>query len=887
RQVLLPALNKSIDRLKSVLKTAGDWIVEKVGAVTSQVGGFISGIQGNSYLSAVYPLIKWIPTAIDSLKDWATDKVTGIVAYLQEGVDHLKAFFEPILKLLEKLVTVVGNLLGHLPDLILGVPFALMPKCIKDPIIKWLTEVVLKQIPVISEFISLTEKWEDIKTAALTVLKQVFVDGQLAKGVWTYFKTLLTILGIDPQLVTKVVAKAAQNFSAIITKPGAFLKNIWTAIKGGFSLFFQNIWTHLPQGALDWLFGEVKGAVKVAPPKPFTAGGILGYVMELFGITKENVYKRMSDNPRIGPKKVEMIRKIEKTLTGVLEWISVWIKEGPEGLLKKIKKEVGDLKDMVINGVVSWITKSIVAEITKRLMTSADPLGIGATLNTIKLIYDTMKTAVAYINRMLNLVNSVMDSIADIISGNTKGASVYLEGVLAKAVPFVVGFAVEVIIGPIGEKIKEIVGGVRKKVDDGIDFLINGALDFIGALVVTAKGVIEGVKKLLGLDKPFTAVDGSPHHLYYASVGGKEQLMVASNPSSIDELLKNLSTPVKASTDIGIQAAYISAGQRNGKIKTYEGQLAALPETPSPARQLAYDNLNQEMQHMTKDLEKLMVITAGPKPPDAILPAFVSGVKAGGFEALYISASTIGGEEARKNNGSTLPGWNALLAHKDPADPSKNIRERDNYEKMHLLHSELGGKASDSNLTPMKSSYNTNFNLKVEAQAVQDKPSKVLWYKVQIDFHPSTGTGSTVVSGIDYSAYPSSFNGKYGYMEFDNASNQWRKANAGNPLKEFGASQVPMPDFSGGAREYDMNTIGDITIASMTDGINPMPTSYANIIALERREAHDTGRHRKFDSFPDLTRRLDARQTIRPASGFATGRAILDYLKSQNKLKFN
>ncbi len=536
RQVLLPALNKSIDRLKAVLKTAAGWVVDKVNFVAGNVTSFISGLQGNKYLAPMYPLIKWMPAAIEKFKDWATDKVTIVFDKLQASAEHLKKFIGPLLTLLEKLVGIAGNLLKNLPDLILGVPFMFMPRCIKDPIIKWLTEVVLKQIPIISEFISFTEKWEDIKKAALTVLKQVFVDGQLGKGLWTFFKTLLGILGIDPKLVTKVVAKAAQNFSDIIAKPGAFLKNIWSVIKGGFSLFWDNIWKHLPKGALDWLFGEVRGATQVAGPKDFSVGSILGFVMGLFGITKENVYKRMSENPRIGPEKVKRIREIESALTGALEWITVWIKEGAEGLLKKIKTQIGDVKDMVIQGVVSWITTKIVAEVTKKLATSTDPLGIGATINIIKQIYDAIKAAVAYVNRILNLVNDAMDNMAEIIAGNTVAASTKFEAILAKAVPVVIGFAVEAVLGPVGVKIKEIVDKVRKKIDDGIDWLINGALNFIGGIIDTGKKVIGAIGGWLGISKSFTDAKKDPHTLYFNKSG---TLMIASEPMDVTRYLNN------------------------------------------------------------------------------------------------------------------------------------------------------------------------------------------------------------------------------------------------------------------------------------------------------------------------------------------------------------
>jgi hypothetical protein len=576
RSVLLPALNKAIDRLKGALRSAGDWVMQKVSFVTENVGNFISGLQGNTYLRPFYSLVKWIPNTTAKLKDWAADKVNWLFDKIQLGVDHLRKFVEPLITLLEKLVSVVGNLLKYLPDLILGVPFMFMPRCIKDPIIKWLTEVVLKQIPIISEFIGLIEKWEQIKTAALTVLKQVFLDGQFARGLWTYFKMLLEILGIDPQLVVKVVAKAAQNFSDIIMKPVDFFKNVWTAIKGGFNLFFDNILIHLPKGALDWLFGEVKGAVKVAPPKDFSVGSILGYILELFGISLENVYDRMTKHPRIGAAKVAIIRKIEKTVTGVLEWVSVWINEGPQGLLRKAKEKIGDLKDMVIQGVVSWITKSITAEILKRLATSADPLGIGATINTIKLVYDTMKTAVAYINRMLNMINSVLDSIAEIIAGNTKAASEYLESVLAKAVPFVIGFAVEVIIGPVGDKIKEIVTDVRLKVDEAIDWLINGALSLIDTLANAAKGIIEDIKGLLGLEKKFKAENKEEHRLYFTGDVKSPVLMVASNtPKTFRAFLESLPlTDADAQKIKNKNAAGMLAGKVDGKKATIAGLYA-------------------------------------------------------------------------------------------------------------------------------------------------------------------------------------------------------------------------------------------------------------------------------------------------------------------------
>ena len=609
RTVILPALNKSIDNLRKTIQAAGNWVTEKINNIAANVTGFIQGFQASTYLNPLYSVVKWVPDQIENFKDWSDNKVAQLFTDIQAGLESLRKFVEPVVALLEKVVKVLGDLLGHLPDLILGVPWMFLPKCIKDPITKWLTEVVLKQIPIISEFIALTEKWEEIKSAALLVIKQVFLDGQLAKGLWTYFKTLLGLLGIDPKLVTKVIAKAATNFSAIISKPGDFLKNVWTAIKGGFSLFFDHITIHLPKGALDWLFGEVKGASKVAPPKEsstgsISIGSILGYVLDVFGITKDNVYERMRQHPKIGPEKVKRIQQIEKVLTGVLEWLSAWIVEGPEGLLKKIKKDLGDLKTTIINGVVSWVTTRITAEITKKLLTSSDPSGIGAILTTIKTVYDAIKAAVAYVNRILDLVNSVMDSTAEIIAGNTKAASEYLEKVLAKAVPVVVGFAVEAIIGPVGEAIRDIIGAARQKVDEVIDRLINAALGAIEALVQGGKAVVGALVEWWKASKSFTGKDGHHHKLYLEGSENSAELMVASKTTRFADFISAIDVADSSEKKAAKQPAADIAKEIDKKKQSF----FAKPKPTKENKEKAYQDHKKEMKDLLTSLSVYVTI---------------------------------------------------------------------------------------------------------------------------------------------------------------------------------------------------------------------------------------------------------------------------------------
>ena len=89
----------------------------------------------------------------------------------------------------------------------------------------------------------------------------------------------------------------------------------------------------------------------------------------------------------------------------------------------------------------------------------------------------------------------------------------------------------------------------------------------------------------------------------------------------------------------------------------------------------------------------------------------------------------------------------------------------------------------------------------------------------------------------------------------DFTGGQWKKANNGAHKKIYNAPSIPVPDLSGGGRSYEMNSVGETAIATMTWNGETMPPNYASIVALERTEAHDTGRHRTFSSYPISSRR--------------------------------
>jgi len=486
RKEILPAVKKRITELGDGLVDAGDWISDQISAIGDELTGFMDDLRDNEYLGPLAGVISWVEDMIDDLVSWAEETVEGLFDLLRDGLQELADFVEPVFDTLEKIVAFVGDILGNVADLVLG-PLDLIPECISKPIKDFIINTILKNIPLFGQLLEVPDIWEKLKQTAIKILKQIFVDGDLFMAAWTFFKTMISALGISPKLVTDILSKALQAFGDILKDPVGFLKNLVKAITAGFQRFLDNIGKHMVKGVIDWLFGSLKD-MKIERPKDFSLGSIFGVVLQVLGITYPHIMERLRKKDK---KAAAFVEKAVNLLSGAWEWVKVLIDEGPAGLWKKAKDKVGDLKDQLIQGAIGWLTGKIIAKVAEKLLTSSDPLGIGATINTIITIIDTIETVVRYANDILEMVNTTLDGIGGIVKGAIGQAAGFLEKALANAIPVAIGFMLGVVgLGDVSEGIRETIEKVRKKVDEGIDWLIDKGL-----------AAVDAIKKALGLGK--------------------------------------------------------------------------------------------------------------------------------------------------------------------------------------------------------------------------------------------------------------------------------------------------------------------------------------------------------------------------------------------------
>ena len=291
-------------------------------------------------------------------------------------------------------------------------------------------------------------------------------------------------------MLTDVLARAAGVVGEIIKHPVGFLGNLIAGVKGGILKFKDNILDHLRKGLMSWLFGALaEGGIEL--PDTFDVKGIIKLLASIFGLTWANIRNRIVR--QIGEKAMAAAEK------GV-EIFQIIASQGIAGLWQMLVDKLGDIKEMILEQAKDFvITKIITAGITW-LIGLLNPAA--AFIKACKLIYDVVMFFVNNASRILKFVNTVIDSVADIVRGNVSAVIDKIDDVLGQMVPIIIGFLASVIgLGGIGEKIREIIQTLQKPVNKALDFIIKTGLKLAGPIIRGLKGISGKVKaKLRGGD---------------------------------------------------------------------------------------------------------------------------------------------------------------------------------------------------------------------------------------------------------------------------------------------------------------------------------------------------------------------------------------------------
>lgn len=280
-------------------------------------------------------------------------------------------------------------------------------------------------------------------------------------------------------LLLGVLSKASAAVTTIIQDPIGFLGNLVEGVAQGLDNFRSNIWTHLQTGLIEWLTGTIAEA-GIQLPERFDLEGIFTLVMQILGLTYENIRSRA-----VSVLGEEAVSTLEKTF----EIFEVLVTEGVAGLWTYVQTTVGDLKAMVLDRIRELVITQVIEAGIRWIIGLLGP--VGAFIKACKAIYEVVSFFVQRAREVLALVEAVLDSVLDIAQGNLGGAATRVEDALARSIPILIGFLAALLsLGDLPDRIRSVIQTVQDPINEGIQWVLEQAR-VAAKRVGTAIGVTE------------------------------------------------------------------------------------------------------------------------------------------------------------------------------------------------------------------------------------------------------------------------------------------------------------------------------------------------------------------------------------------------------------
>lgn len=511
------------------------------------------------------------------------------------------------------------------------------------------------------------------------IMRLINFVGEIIKVV---IEVIMEVMNFPIDLIRNIMARALQAMDDIKRDPIGFLKNLLLAVKTGFQQFFGNILRHLLNGLTGWLFGELRDA-NINPPADFSFSSILGFVLDVLGITVERIWQKLAE--RIGEERVARIRGMIDRLTGIWTFVKDVATRGPVAIWEYIQERLSNLWSTVLEAVRNWVMTRIVERITVRLLSMLDPTGIMAVVNGFIAFYNAVQSFIRYLREMLEIVNSFVVGVAEIARGNVTLAANFLENSLGQAMPVAIGFlANQVGLSGIGRRIGEMIETVRGLVDRALTWLVDRAMSAGSSLLNMGRNAVSSVTNWWRAHKRFRNGRGESHTLYFNGQGVGARLMMRSTPQYYTAYLNSLDVPADK------QAVKAAATAKSNEID----QLIRQSNEQNPPDQNILSTKLDELAELTADLDLPAASSFNPS---------YGGTNSAGF-GTSIRVSTL----SKNSNGS---GVNQGYVNGNTTFRTLKARRQGGtsyYIAGHLLNNNLGGPGNDwRNLTPLTQYANT------------------------------------------------------------------------------------------------------------------------------------------------------------------------------------
>jgi len=541
---------------------------------------------------------------------------------------------------------------------------------------------------------------------------------------------IMQIMNFPTDLIRNIIAKAMLAIDMIKRDPIGFLKNLLRAIKEGFTQFFSNIVNHLVFGLTGWLMSELKDA-GVPELTDTSLRGVITWVLQILDLSMETIWRKLAEHPRIGPQRVARIRSMINTLEGIWTFIRDVQERGIAAIWDKIQEQLSNLWDTVLTSVKNWVMEQIVNKVVAKLLSMLDPTGIMAVINSAIALYKAIQSFIKYLREMLQVVNSFVEGVVEIASGNTKRAADFLEGALHRAMPIVIGFlANQVGLGGIGHRIGELIVSARQMVDEAITWLVNKAVELGSSLLEMGRNAVNAVLNWWQNKKEFTLPNNERHEISTEGSDSAPVIKVASSePMDMLVLIarKKSSTPgPNAAETLALDAAIAKNTTLVDYIKNNRAAVAAGGTAADAIR----TGIGNQLDAIKADLITGNALTAA-EAALPVTPMPVYGALVNGFGSrMEVNPLTKLGTTGSGVTASD-PVYTDLLFRKRVAGGSNTY-----YVAGHLLNNNVHGDGAIwQNLTPIANTTNQVHESQVESKVKEAvEKNLIIHYTVEVEY---------------------------------------------------------------------------------------------------------------------------------------------------------
>jgi hypothetical protein len=513
-------------------------------------------------------------------------------------------------------------------------------------------------------------------------------------------------------LLFTILAKVADVIGKIISDPIGFLSNLLDAIILGFQNFGKNILEHLKKGFFEWLMGNMPPSIKF--PKQWDITGILEFVLSIFGVSWENIKARAT--------KMYGATVVAALETG-FEIFQIIRKEGIGGLWNYIKEKIGNLQVMVVDAIQNMLIETVIKAGITWVISLFNPAG--AFIKACKLIYDVISWFINNAKRILDLINSIVDSVALIVAGKITQAATFVENSLARLVPIAIGFLAGLLgLGDLSKKVQALLDKIQAPVNKAIDWVLEMAGKAVKGLFKAGKAGLNKLMQFLGFSKPFN-LGTEKHTLLFKEINGNPEFIVQSYPTKYNVFIENLKFKKESKKEeakkLGVDV--------DKKLNQYKN------ESEEEKRKKWADEIVVPINSIAKIIEEYAEIGENEENVPSIISYKSTNVRglATGVEAKQLTMNNIVGQETGEqgDDKSLTPDFDIIRKNKGK------------YVRGHLLNAKLGGLVNNTNLTPLTRDTNKNhlnFVEKAAKKIVTGKSSSsdtiskkgIAYYKVDV-----------------------------------------------------------------------------------------------------------------------------------------------------------